>query len=90
VDYLNFNQQTPLLLSVKRTTLRCKHTFKYIKGQLRLRSSIIMYLPNTLHGITTQHKLNVHFPVNLTSHKNELTESKISNSDKLPVEEHES
>jgi len=36
------------------------------------------------------HNLNVHFPTNLTSHKNELTESKISSSDKLPMEKHDS
>jgi len=47
-----------------------------------------------MHGITAQHTSTTGYQnsagSNLTSHKNELTENKISNSDKLPVEEHES
>jgi hypothetical protein len=44
----------------------------------------------TWYHNSAERNLNAHFPINLTSHKNELPKSKISNSDKLPVEEHES
>jgi len=45
-----------------------------------------------MHEVTAQHTIWHHNSAssNPTSHTNELTESTISSSDKLPMEEHES